>query len=229
MAKWIKNNTVSDKTWVGQLVSASTYYEIQSTEDSLWSNDSTLLTDIGSGDAIVAKDDSGNTDITDVAEAINHLKDEVPLKIDKQTPVHTFALAEGSSLRARLIGIYNQTVTKNTTTDLDWQIPQTAYFGNNKQGYMDGIEYYAKDAEVGDKMSFQVIDKDGLAYPAGTVLDEFGTDWAVIPDANTIIRLYKAKLIAGMYIRVKYTSIGTTNDIKFVVNLFRHMDADTNV
>jgi hypothetical protein len=228
MAKWIKNNSGINKTYEGQLITNQSYYEIQSNEELSWANNSTLLTDIGSGDAVVAKDDSGTTDITDVAEAINHLKDENPLKIDKNTPVHTFALAEGHTLRARLIGIYNQSITKNTTTDLDWAIPHTPYIGVNKQSYMDGIEYHVKDAEIGDTMKFQVIDKDGLVYPAGTVLDEFGTDWAVMPNQNTI-RLYKAKLIVGMYIRVKYTSTGTINDPHVLVNLFRHMDTDINL
>jgi hypothetical protein len=85
MAKWIKNNTAGDKTWVGQLVSASAYYEIQSTEELLWMNDSILITDIGSGDAIVAKDDSGNEDITDVNDAINYLKDiKTNIEIDDE-------------------------------------------------------------------------------------------------------------------------------------------------
>lgn len=82
MAKYIKNTTNGNKTWVGQLVSSGDYYEIQSHEEAQWANDSTLLTDIGSGDAVVAKDDSGTTDITDVATGINHLKDIVILPYD---------------------------------------------------------------------------------------------------------------------------------------------------
>ena len=66
MAKWVKNDSGGDKTWVGQLVSDQAYYEIQSSEELAWMNDSTLITDIGSGDAVVAKDDSGNEDIIDV-------------------------------------------------------------------------------------------------------------------------------------------------------------------
>jgi hypothetical protein len=224
MAKWIKNNTAGDKTWVGQLVPAATYYEIQSNEEVLWAHNSSLIIDISNGDAIVAKDDSGNTNIIDISEALNHLRDENPTRIDPNTPIHQYAMAEAESLRARLLGIYNLTITKNQTSNLDWQIPHTPYLGQNKQSYMDGIEYYAKDSEIGDTMKFQVIDKDGIAYPAGTVLDEFGSNWAVIPNDKETIRLYKAKLIPGMYIRVIYTSIGTTNDIKFVCNLFRHMD-----
>lgn len=241
MAKWIKNDSGASKTWVGQQIADQAYYEIQSSEEMVWANDSTLLTDIGSGDAVVAKDDSGSNDITDVAEGINHLKDETPVKIDEGTPIHTYPLAESSSLRARLVGIFNKTITKNSSTDHDWAVPQTAYSGTNKQGYMDGIEYYAKDAEAGDKMTFQVVDLDGVGVTLGWysqatfdamgnvyVADEFGTDWGVMPNQNTI-RLYKAKLIPGLYIRIKYTSVGTTNDITMICNLFRHMDTATDI
>ena len=75
MAKWIKNADTLDHTYVGQLIPAGTYYEIQLTEERDWANNSTLLTDIGSGVAVVAKDDSGSNDIVDVALGINYLKD----------------------------------------------------------------------------------------------------------------------------------------------------------
>jgi hypothetical protein len=242
MSKWIKNNSGVTKTYVGQQIADQTYYEIQFHEETAWSHHSPLITDISNGDAVVARDDSGTTDITDISEAIDHLRDENPIQIDSATPVHQFALTEADNLRARLVGIINQTVTKNQTSDLDWAVPQTAYSGQNKQGYMDGIEYYAKDAEVGDKMSFQVIDKDGVGvllgwYDQATfdamgnlyVVDEFGKDWAVIPNDHTTIRLYKAKLVPGLYIRVKYTSIGTVNDVYIICNLFRHMDTSVDL
>lgn len=141
-------------------------------------------------------------------------------------PIHTFGLSEGGTLRARLIGIFNQPVQNSGTTNLDWKIPQSSYGypAVNKQSYMDGIEYFAEDSKVGDHITLQVIDKDGVYYPAGTVLDEFGTNWGILPNQSTI-KLYKAKLIPGLYIRVSYTSTGTT-DINFICNLFRHMDTN---
>ena len=75
MSKYIKNNTGSDQTWVGQLLSAGEYYLIQTGEEVSWMNSSGLLTAIGSGDAIVASADTGSEDITDVAQGINYLKD----------------------------------------------------------------------------------------------------------------------------------------------------------
>lgn len=84
MAKWIKNTDTIDHTWVGQLVEDGTYYEIQSSEEVSWANNSQLLTDIGSGKAVVAKDDSGTTDITDVATGINYLKGALPTEVSIQ-------------------------------------------------------------------------------------------------------------------------------------------------
>jgi hypothetical protein len=75
MAKWIKNDSGSSKTYMGQVIADQTYYEIQSHEENSWAHDSALLIDIATSDAIVAKDDSGTTNFTDVDLAISYLKD----------------------------------------------------------------------------------------------------------------------------------------------------------
>lgn len=80
MAKWAKNTSGATKTWEGQEIANNAYYQIQPQEEISWANDSEVLADIGSGDLTIAKDDSGSTDITDTAEAINHLKDDVDPK-----------------------------------------------------------------------------------------------------------------------------------------------------
>jgi hypothetical protein len=83
MSKFIKNTSGGSKTWVGQEVANNGYYEIQSTEISSWQNNSILITDIGNSDAVVAKDDSGNTDIADVSDGLNYLKDtDTPVDMD---------------------------------------------------------------------------------------------------------------------------------------------------
>jgi hypothetical protein len=94
---------------------------------------------------------------------------------------------------------------------------------------MNGIEFFTKDSEVGDKMSFRIVDVNNiLGYGAGAVLDEFGKDWFVAPNTLNKIVLYKANLIAGLFIRIVYTSTGTTNDVRLICNLFRHMDTSVN-
>lgn len=201
-------------------------HEIPEVDRIYWANDNDVISNIADGSLVLSLND---IDVTESNKAIDTLKNSLPIEISETSIVKTYALAEGNTLRARLIGIINQTVTKNQETTIDWQIPQTSYLGTNKQGYMDGIEYFAKNAEIGDKMTLQVVDKDGLVYPANTVLDEFGLDWAVMPETAHSIKLYKAKLIPGMYIRIKYTSTGNTNDVNLVCNLFRHMDTSIDL
>lgn len=132
------------------------------------------------------------------------------------------------SMRARMIGSHYATVAAGTTKNIDWAIPQLSWLGVNKQSYFDGVEYYAGNSTVGDTITFQVVDVDGIAYPAGTVLEEFATNWYVMGDTHSTLILYKAKLVAGMYIRVVYTSTGATN-VDFVCNVFRHLDTSVTI
>ncbi len=121
-SRWIKNTSGSNSTYVGQLITDNSYYQIQDHELISWQNDSTLLTDIGSGDATVAKDDSGTQDITDVADGINYLKDindavdadGVPLSRTKIT--RTGWHFQGQSVEittSTLNGFYNKDVNEN--------------------------------------------------------------------------------------------------------------------
>lgn len=85
MSKYIKNDDTVNHTWSGQIVTPGQYYAIQGTEEIAWMNNAQLLSDIGSGLAIVAKDDTGNSDITDVNEAINYLKNlRTEIEIDTE-------------------------------------------------------------------------------------------------------------------------------------------------
>ena len=239
MAKWIKNNSGADKTWCGQLVTDGSYYQLQSGEVGTWASNSTLLTDIATGDAIVAKDDSGMLNITDVNDAINYLKDNLPKDVKLFESATMSGVKDPKGMRARLTGIINNTITAGSTTDLDWACPQLQYQGLDKPSYFDGIQYYAKDAEIGDKASFQVVDKDGVGVTLGWydqatfdamgnlyVVEEFGKDWYMMPNEKIDLMLYKAAIIPGLYIRMKYTSTGATN-VKIVINLFRHLDGNS--
>ena len=86
-SKWIKNTSGSTSTYLGQQITNNSYYQIQGIEQQAWINNSALLTDIGTGDAVVAKDDSGNNDIVDVSTAINYLKDTVALADSDGAPL----------------------------------------------------------------------------------------------------------------------------------------------
>jgi hypothetical protein len=149
--------------------------------------------------------------------------EEIVSGVDK---VQNTGVKDPDGMRARLIGTHCAVITKNTTQNLDWQIQQLNWLGVNKVSYMDGVEYKATDAYPGDKLKFQVVDVDGLVYPAGTVLEEFA-DIFVVSDEMVDIRLYKAKLIPGMYVRLQYVShASATQNPTIVCNMFRHMNAE---
>tara|TARA_R100000951_G_scaffold19275_1_gene16084 strand:- start:1259 stop:2107 length:849 start_codon:yes stop_codon:yes gene_type:complete len=71
---WIKNTDTVEHKYAGQYIQPSEYYLIESIELSKWQNSSFLLDDIANDIAVVARDNSGNNDITDLNDAINYLK-----------------------------------------------------------------------------------------------------------------------------------------------------------
>jgi hypothetical protein len=77
--KKIKNNKINADTWCGMEIQPNIYYEIQSTELSLWQNNSKVLVDIACGDLVV---NDGVNDIVDVALAINYIKEIEITQVD---------------------------------------------------------------------------------------------------------------------------------------------------
>lgn len=237
MSKWIKNADTVNHTYASQLILPGEYYQILSTEHAIFAQDSALIADIASGIAVMAKDDSGNTDISDINQAIDFLKDNLPRDVKLSESATLSGVKDPKGMRARLVGIINTTITAGQTVDCDWVCPQLQWLGVNKPSYFDGIEYYAENAKVGDTAKFQVVDKDGVGVLAGWytqaqfdamgnlyVVEEFGDAWAMMPNQKNNLSLYKAAVVPGLYIRLKYVSTGNTN-VNLVVNLFRHMDA----
>ena len=235
MSKYVKNNSGSDSTYSGQVIANGVYYLIQSHEEPLFANDSLLLTDIGSGDAIIAKDDSGNNNIIIVSDAINYLKDNVT----KQVEIAAIQAPNGK--RARLIGTHSSTAAANTTTACDWVIPQMQYpSGTDVSSIFNGIQYYAENSNMGDSLCFSVVDIDGSGVTAGLYpqayydtykdgnseieIEKFGLTWYLAPNSMQDIILYKARLYPGLVLRVKYNNSHATNTVKFICNIFRHLD-----
>lgn len=153
-------------------------------------------------------------------------------KASANKPIHkipnrSIGIHEAETNRARLKGIFNGTITAGTSKNFDFQMSNLPWSGQNKLTFFDGFQYYAKNAAVGDHATFQVVDVDGLVYPAGTVLDEFGDEWYISPDTMTTLRLFRSNMIAGFYIRLVYQSTGGT-DVKFVGNLYRYLDTSVD-
>lgn len=132
------------------------------------------------------------------------------------------AFPEASGFRARFQGQYFE-APHSTTTDLDLQIAS--------EKHINGVTIWAKNTGEGDSAKFQVVDKDGLYYPAGTVLEEFVTDWQIPPHEagtpaviNTVTTPFRAKIVAGLYVRIKYTATGTpASSRKLGINLHTYI------
>lgn len=93
-----------------------------------------------------------------------------------------------------------------------------------EERHINGVQLILSGHHEDDKIDFLVVDVDGLLGEPGRVLDNFGVNWNVIPDRSdqgAIVYPYKAKLIAGLYIAIRYHSFGSQN-VKVKCNLILH-------
>lgn len=218
--KKVKNNTQENKTWNGQVVEPGEYYTIQYHEEGQWANNVQLLTDIANVEAVI---NDGTSDISNVNDSINWLKDHVAVDTDGTPLIRSMPLANTDNLLFKGTGVKG-TATKATDantpieTNIDYKMPE--------RRLINGVKIILKNHMFGDSAKFQVVDKDNvLGYGAGVVLNEFGTDWYFGDDAqdqDIIILPYPANIPADVYIRLKYKASGTASDVSVCMNLFLH-------
>lgn len=132
------------------------------------------------------------------------------------TSVRSIFDMTADKVRFRGVGIAF-TATAGTATSYDYKLTDSRV--------IDGTQILLKDHAFGDSVDFKVVDVDNvLGYGAGTVLESFGTNWYVAADKQDQghIRMpYSAEIIANLYIRVTYHSVGGTN-VSVNLNLFVH-------
>lgn len=108
--------------------------------------------------------------------------------------------------------------TANTTTTYDYLLTEDRI--------LTGAEGLVNGASWGDKVTLQVVDKDNvLGFGANTVLNQFVTDWNICTDQqrqNTPNAIYPAKLLAGVYVRVLYTSVALLTGPSVAINFHMH-------
>lgn len=112
------------------------------------------------------------------------------------------------------------TCTKNATTNVDFQVPGGA--GTYK--YINGAVAFTSNACFGDYASAVIIDKDNiLGYGPDTILSTYIDKWYVNPDVQLDIATpYAGKILAGLYVRVSYTSVGLSADVGLAINYRLH-------
>lgn len=91
---------------------------------------------------------------------------------------------------------------------------------------LDGMVISVLNSVFGEKISFQVVDKDNiLGFGPGIVLGTFVTDWFIDPSSSKQADSesnYPAKVKAGLYLRIKYTSLSVDLNKKLIVNYKLH-------
>jgi|DEB0MinimDraft_6_1074348.scaffolds.fasta_scaffold13184_4 hypothetical protein len=110
------------------------------------------------------------------------------------------------------------TATKDTTTTQDFKIPVDFHLRN---GDIECVNNVACDS-----VSFKIVDVDGIAYPAGTVLKQYVHNINIPTNGYYEFPTNKKTVLnlKDFYLRVEYTSKGTVNDVTVLCNM-RGMDA----
>lgn len=122
----------------------------------------------------------------------------------------TLRLTQISQFTSDLVHSNNQGIsgvaTAGATTNIDLKLTD--------DHFITGGVMRTLTSAFGDYATFQVIDIDGVFAPAGTVLGQYTTNWYMRSDAQEQINEnipYPAKIFAGLYLRVIYTSIGSSD------------------
>jgi len=207
MEIWIKNTDSEEHTYSGQTILSSEYYMIeQDVELDKWQNNSQLLSDIGSGIAVVARSNSGTDDITDINLAINYLKGlgTQEVKIIEQVQSSPFAskiLENGKKLYAREHGVPKITIAAGSTQALVFEVPYAAC-------KITGASIVG--CQKGDTCNFKILDTDaGLLttiplYP----VNQFGYDVNMPDGVYNREYNYDADLFLGLHVSIEYTNNG---------------------
>lgn len=142
--------------------------------------------------------------------SIDQPKDSDGFPIAKFSP---FADAVGFRFRG---ASFKVDITGNSTEDYDYLL--------TAERWINGGCLIINNRGADDKVTFQVVDKDNLfGFGAGVVLDEFINDFYIPEDGKLEITLvYPARLIQGLYLRMKYTSTHI-DGCTVKCNLYLHM------
>lgn len=95
----------------------------------------------------------------------------------------------------------------------------------SEDNLIDGASVHCINSSLGDKITFQVVDKDNiLGFGENTILGQYMTDWYINPNITeqlSYISEYPAKIYTGLYVRIIYTSVGSVN-VDVIVNFRLH-------
>jgi hypothetical protein len=206
--KKIKNAAETAKTWCGQEIQPGAYYQIQTAEESRWANDSTLLVDIAN---VVAVVNDGTSDITNVNDAINYLKSNIPTSVE----ISAYEVEPPPFAQPTYRTKKDATASKVTVAPGE---SESADFLLTAERYVSGGTLIVKNGGFEDYVTAEVYDTDGvIPSPYRATLCE---NWPTVAlyivkswleyEGNTYTahridtRPLNAKITAGLYLRVTY-------------------------
>ena len=163
MSLYAKNNKQTADTWVGQEIQPNTYYQIAATEQTAWGQNDKVIADLGSTDLVLALDNSGTTDISSAAIALNYLRKETPVDSDGAPITKQKIVPEGWAYQLR--GFDIELGQLNGLTSLD-------AFGVAKTD-VEIKHYDAQDVEITQQIDMVNAVKSVLVF-------EPPTDYAIV-------------------------------------------------
>jgi hypothetical protein len=206
MIKRIKNNTTSEIIIQGQSIFPSEYYTIQSNEVH-WFSDTELIGLITNGEIIV---NNGNEDFTDPVIGLKYLTDDIPREVLTKSD-NTYSLQTNA---------VHTTVTAGQVGILDFKLEN--YLGENYSAkYVKGGTVLVKNAEFGDWIEIDIIDKENLlGYGLDFLLKKYCIKMYIMPNTVNVLNCPFApgRIPCGFYLRAKYHS-ASTQDVDVYLNL----------
>ncbi len=109
---------------------------------------------------------------------------------------------------------FKGTCAANSTQSTDFLI--------SDDSIVRGLEFLASGVLFGDKVSIYIVDKDGVYFPANTVLSNPVKDFNCVSDLQTQSNyesIVPQKILGGLYFRVTYTNTNLLTSVSFGVNL----------
>ena len=210
MSKYVKNTHVTDtQNWAGQDVAAGEYHEIVDQKVPRWQNNSAFLVDLASGLAVMAKDNSGSKDITDVNSAIDYLKDsaiqEVTTQKEKNDIILKMACGKATSNASGLV-------------QLDILVPGTVGSGDGR--FVEGGAAWFATYHIDDHFEVHIVDVDNiLGYGAGTQVGSYtetGANSGFYAEPNGTVRVssmgFFGFVSSGLYLRMEAQSGDSAQD-----------------
>jgi hypothetical protein len=123
----------------------------------------------------------------------------------------TLKLTQINQFASDLVHANNQGVSGNATAGVVSSIDLKL----TDDHFVTGGVLRTLNSAFGDSVTFQVVDVDNvIGYGAGTVLGQYATSVYMRSDSQEQINEnipYPAKIPAGLYLRIVYTSVGTTD------------------